>query len=546
MQQVSLGDTSSHGYRPGWAVRLGVLYALFIAEKILLNTFVDFEHAAVATGVGAILRVLQHWGLRFFVAFTPAVAIFAYVRGPKQLAPIGVAVRAAPLRLGWMLLHLLFVAILAGLSFMLYRYTASELSIAMVGALGVLAGIAALTSAALAAAPASLWADAGRALGVIWWYAALAAVLGTGAMQLSQHLWEPTAAFTFDLVYRLLAPLLTNLRADPATMVLGTDRFSVQIAEVCSGLEGVGLMLAFSGAWLLCFRKEYIFPRALLLIPASLLAIFVLNSFRIAALILIGNAGFEDVAIYGFHSQAGWIAFIAVACGLVLLSRRSTWLNRVALADEAVVTHNPTAVYLMPLLAILAAGTLSHAMSSDFEYFYPLRVIAGVGLLFRYRRELAALDWQWSWRGPALGVLVFLVWVVGAHFLLAQSAMPDKLAAMSPGMRGLWIFSRIAGSVLIVPVAEELAYRGYLMRRLTRADFESLPFRSVRWPALAVAAIVFGVAHGALWLPGILAGLAYGLILVRRGHLGEAVAAHATTNALVVVGVLAGHQWQLW
>ena len=546
MQQVSLGDTSGRRYRPGWAARLGVLYALFIAEKIFLNTFVDFEHAAVAPGVGAVVRVIQHWGLRFLVAFVPAIGIFAYVRGSKQFAAIGLAVREAPLRLGWMLWHLVFVAILAGLSFLLYRHTPSELSIAAVAALGMLAGIAALVTAALAAAPASLWVDASRAVGAIWWYGALAAVVGTGAMQLSQHLWEPTAVFTFDFVHRLLSPLLPTLRADPSTMILGTDRFSVQIAEACSGLEGVGLMLAFSSAWLLCFRKEYIFPRALLLIPASLLAIFVLNSFRIAALILIGNAGFEDVAVYGFHSQAGWIAFIAVACGLVLLSRRSTWLNRLALADTVAVTHNPTAVYLMPLLAILGAGALSHAMSGDFEYFYPLRVIAGFAMLVWYRRELAALDWQWTWRGPALGVLVFLVWMAAAHFLLAENAMPDKLAAMSPTIRGLWILSRIAGSVLLVPVAEELAYRGYLMRRLIRADFESLPFRSVRWPALTVAAVVFGAAHGALWLPGIVAGLAYGLILVRRGHLGDAVAAHATTNALVVIGVLAGHQWQLW
>ena len=536
----------SDGYRPGWAVRLGALCALFIAEKIFLNTLVDFGQASVAPGIGAILRVTQHWGLRFLVALAAAVGIFAYVRGSKQLAAVGAALRAAPLRVGWMLLHLLFVAILAALSFLLYRHTASELSFAAVATLGMLAAIAALLSAALATAPASLWVDAARALGVIWWYAALAAVVGTGAMQLTQGLWEPTAAFTFDMVYRLLAPLLPNLRADPSTMILGTERFSVQIAEVCSGLEGVGLMLAFSAAWLLCFRREYIFPRALLLIPASLLAIFILNIFRIAALILIGNAGFPGVAVYGFHSQAGWIAFIAVACGLVLLSRRSAWLNRVALTDAAAVTHNPTAVYLMPLLAILAAGALSHAMSSDFEYFYPLRVIAGVVLLLRYRKELAALDWQWSWRGPTLGVLVFLAWVVGAHFLLAEHAMPNKLAAMSPALRGLWMLSRIAGSVLVVPVAEELAYRGYLMRRLIRADFESLPFRSVRWPALGVAAVVFGIAHGALWLPGIVAGLAYGLILVRRGHLGEAVAAHATTNALVVIGVLAGHQWQLW
>jgi len=81
---------------------------------------------------------------------------------------------------------------------------------------------------------------------------------------------------------------------------------------------------------------------------------------------------------------------------------------------------------------------------------------------------------------------------------------------------------------------------------LVNADFESVPYRSVRWLALTVTAIAFGLAHGVLWLPGIVAGLAYGLILLRRGSLGEAVAAHATTNALVAAGVLAGNQWQLW
>ena len=546
MQEISSVDTASRGYRAGWGMRLIALYALFIAEKMLLNEFVDFEHASVAQGIGGILRVVQHWGLRFLVAFIPALAIFAFVRGSAQLAATDIAVRPAPLRLGWLLLHAIFVAILGGLSFLLFRHTTSELSLAAVAILGIFMGIGALLSAALALAPASLWGGAARALGDIWWYAALAAVAGTGAMKLSQGLWEPTAVFTFDMVQRLLTPLLPTLQADPSTMVLGTERFSVQIAEVCSGLEGVGLMLAFSGAWLLCFRKEYIFPRALLLVPASLLAIFALNSFRIAALILIGNAGFPDVAISGFHSQAGWIAFIAVACGLVVLSRRSSWLNRIALVDATAPTHNPTAVYLMPLLAILGAGTVSHAMSSDFEFFYPLRVIAGVALLLRYRKQLAALNWQWSWRGPMVGVLVFVAWMIGAHFLLPQQAMPDKLAVMTPFLRGLWILSRIAGSVFIVPIAEELAYRGYLMRRLIRADFESLAYRSVRWPALAVAAVVFGMVHGALWLPGIVAGLAYGLILVRSGRLGEAVAAHATTNALVVIAVLASGQWQLW
>jgi exosortase E/protease (VPEID-CTERM system) len=309
----------------------------------------------------------------------------------------------------------------------------------------------------------------------------------------------------------------------------------------------VGLVLAFAGAWLLYFRSEYIFPRALLLIPAGVAAIFGLNVLRIAALIMIGDAGFPDVAVYGFHSQAGWIAFIAVACGLVLLSRRSTWLNRSAIRPDATTSmHNPTAVYLMPLLAILAAGAVSRAFSSDFELFYPLRVIAGLLMLARYRRELAKIDWGCSWRGPAAGVLVFLIWIIAAFILLPDRAIPTKLAALPPTLRAVWILSRLGGSILIVPIAEELAYRGYLMRRWVAADFESVPFKSVRWPALIVTAIIFGVAHGALWLPGILAGVGFGFILVRRGRLGEAVAAHVTANTLIAATVLGWNQWQLW
>src|SRR5258707_7082173 len=111
-------------------------------------------------------------------------------------------------------------------------------------------------------------------------------------------------------------------------------------------------------------------------------------------------------------------------------------------------------------------------------------------------RKFTAMDWHWCWRGPAVGALVFLVWIVAAHFLLPESAMPGKLAAVPAALRGFWILSRIAGSILIVPIAEELAYRGYLMRRLTASDFESVPFRSVHWPAVMVTAIVFGLAHG--------------------------------------------------
>jgi exosortase E/protease (VPEID-CTERM system) len=533
-------------FRLGLPARVAILAAAFLAEKIFLNRFVDFDSAQAARGLGAVLRVAQHWGFRFFVALTAAVVLFAYVHGGEGLRAAQAGVRAAPMRFGWIVVHLLLIAALAPLSFVLYRYTPNDLVLAGMIALWLLVGCAAVVAALWAMGPGRLWWHAVRALGRIWWYAAIAALLGTAAMQSAQSLWDPTAALTFDLVRRLLTPMLPTLTADAARRVLSTGRFAVQIADVCSGLEGGGLMLAFSSAWLLYFRREYIFPRALLLIPASIAAIFALNVLRIAALMLIGDAGFPDVAIYGFHSQAGWIAFNAVACALVLVSRRSAWLNRTIGRVDGSATHNPTAAFLMPILAILAAGAVTRAVTSDFEYLYPLRVVAGLWMLMRYRRSVAGLDWGWSWRGPAFGVIVFLLWIGAAHLLVHASGIPEKLAALPPSLRGLWIVSRLAGGVLVVPIAEELAYRGYLMRRLTRTDFDAVPFPSVRWPALAATALVFGLAHGALWLPGIAAGIVFGLLVMRRGQIGDAVVAHATSNTLLAACVLGWDQWQLW
>jgi CAAX prenyl protease-like protein len=84
------------------------------------------------------------------------------------------------------------------------------------------------------------------------------------------------------------------------------------------------------------------------------------------------------------------------------------------------------------------------------------------------------------------------------------------------------------------------------MRRLTSRQFETLPFSQVRWPSLALSAVAFGILHGAFWLPGIIAGLTYGMVAMRTGRLGEAIIAHCTTNALLSASVLIFGQWQLW
>ncbi|MGH8328643.1 MAG: CAAX prenyl protease-related protein, partial [Steroidobacteraceae bacterium] len=283
-----------------------------------------------------------------------------------------------------------------------------------------------------------------------------------------------------------------------------------------------------------------------LIIPAGVLLVFALNVVRIAALVLIGNAGHPAIAIYGFHSEAGWIAFNCAACAVAFTSRRIGWLNRCAKPEAGPAVTNPTAAYVLPLLAVLAAGMIARASSSGFETWYALRLIAGLAALAIGWRTLTQLDWRFGWRAVVTGSAVFALWLGASRLLQTQHGLPPPLAAMSAGPRVAWIASRVLTAVLAVPIAQELAYRGYLMRRLLAENFESLPFGSVGWVPMLVAAAAFGVLHGAMWLPGTMAGIAYGLLLIRTGRMGEAVAAHATAHLLIAAWVLTFGQWQLW
>jgi exosortase E/protease (VPEID-CTERM system) len=543
----SLTQTES-SRRPSLALRAGLIALALFAEKSALDLLVDFGRANAAPGSGAVLRLGQHYGLRLATSFAIALAVLIWVRSDGSLRAVNEEARAQPVRSSWLALHLLLLVAMGACLHALYAGRTPPASFAgLASALAVLAGLS-LAALILTAAPASLWRRAAGAIGRRWLYAAAAAVMGTGAIIWSQRLWAPSAQLTFELVRLILAPLVPALQTDAATRILRTPHFAVEVSSLCSGLEGVGLMLAFASAWLLYFRREYRFPRALLLVPAGVLLIFGLNVVRIAALVLIGNAGYPNVAVFGFHSQAGWIAFNAAACAIAFVSLRSPWVSRrpVKEAQPPSQAVNPTAAYLMPFLAVLAAGMLSRAASSGFEPGYALRLLAALIALAAYRSRLASVDWRCSWRGITAGVAVFALWLAASRFLLVPHGVPSQLAAMSALGRDAWLGGRAATAILAAPIVEELAYRGYLLRRLIAADFERVSFRAVGWIPLLVTAGAFAALHGAMWLPALAAGIVYGLLAIRTGRLGEAVAAHATTNALISLCVLAGGAWQLW
>jgi exosortase E/protease (VPEID-CTERM system) len=535
----------SPGRRMSLNARVATAAAALLAEKFFLNFFVDFDSAQAANGLGAAVRIAQHWGFRFLVTLAISLALFIYVQGRERWTEIESIASREPLRPKWLLLHVALLPVLAVLAFFLYGTHEVAVPFSLVLTSWLVVALVAVAALFAGLAPWALWLGGAEKVGMLWLYAVVVAAVAASAMQWSQLLWTGMARVTFEAVRYILTPLIPTLAADPSTRVIDSGQFAVEISDICSGLEGMGLMLAFCSAWLLLFRKEYIFPRALLLIPAGLLLIVVLNVVRIALLVLIGHVGFGPVAIYGFHSQAGWIAFNCAAGFIAYASRKSPALNRNA-RHQASAAENPTATYLVPFLAILAAGMLATALSSGFETLYVLRPVAAGLALYRYWPRLRRLQWRVTWRGPAVGFVVFVVWIIGARLRPGPDPMPLELSVMPAALSLTWIAIRAIASATIVPLAEELAFRGFLMRRLVAADFQAVPYRSVGLGALLMSALAFGLSHGAMWFPGSVAGLLYGWVTLRSGSLGEAVAAHATTNGLLAGLVVLAGKWQLW
>jgi exosortase E/protease (VPEID-CTERM system) len=530
------------------AARIFLLAVLFGGEAFVATLRFDGE---IPVPSGAWIVALVHsWGpsiARFAIAFSALFATFAFLRNKSELKAISAAVAPEPVRWVLLVLHFAAMGIFSFTSQGVYgnALTARDSNLAAVA--WIFAAVAAIASAALAFLPWRFWSDMARATGRLWIYVAAAAALTSAATSAFRSLWEPASRVTFRMVQLFLGPFVSDMVIQPEALRIGTRRFTVIIADQCSGLEGISLLLVFGCMWLVLFRNESRFPQALVLLPLGVITLFLLNAFRITALILIGNAGARDIAAGGFHSQAGWIAFNSVAFGSSVVARRWRWVSNVAPSRSATgETSNPTAAFLVPFLGILAAGMISRVTSGTFEWLYPLRFFAALIALLVFRRSYKELDWKPTIWAPATGLAVFLLWIAVDRISRVSATMPATLAGSSPFLRDGWISLRILGAVLTVPIAEELAFRGFVLRRFVSPDFDSVMFRSATWLAVLGSSILFGVMHGQQWLLATLAGVAYALLIRRTGRMGDAVVAHAVTNALLAAFVLLFGQWQLW
>ncbi len=306
-----------------------------------------------------------------------------------------------------------------------------------------------------------------------------------------------------------------------SNFVIGTSTFVVEIAPECSGFEGIGLIwvLLLGSFWI--FRDRFRFPRALLLVPIGTALIWVSNSVRIAGLVAVGTLVSPKIAVGGFHSYTGWLAFNLIGLGLLTTALHCRFFLVRTVTAEETSYPSPTAAYVMPLLSIVATLMVTGAISEGFDRLYPLRVVVAALVFWCYRKGYGKLRLTWSWEGFGIGVAVFALWMALESNPPFTADGLTPWAVLPPGLAVAWLIARVLGSVIVVPLAEELAFRGYLLRRIVAADFWTVTPGHLSGAAVAISSLAFGAAPmGGCSSAGTLAGAALyaGLLPSRKAR----------------------------
>jgi CAAX prenyl protease-like protein len=166
------------------------------------------------------------------------------------------------------------------------------------------------------------------------------------------------------------------------------------------------------------------------------------------------------------------------------------------------------------------------------------------------RAFVAEMRWAFSWEAVVVGVAVFVMWVgIDPYYPHMKSDgelwNPQKQFGEGSALAWMFIVVRTLGMTLVVPPLEEVFWRSFLYRFIIRFDFLTVPFKRLDGIALAITAALFGVEHFQ-WLAGILCGLAYQWLVLRKDRIGDAMTAHAITNFMLAVWVVWRGDWKFF
>jgi CAAX prenyl protease-like protein len=189
-------------------------------------------------------------------------------------------------------------------------------------------------------------------------------------------------------------------------------------------------------------------------------------------------------------------------------------------------------------------------LSSPEYWIYPAQTLLCGAVLFWFRQ-----DYDFGRvRQPAfvlgIGVFAFVLWIspqVILGFPPRTTGFNPELFAANPSAYWLTVSFRFLRLVVVVPLVEEIFWRGFLLRYLINERFYNVPFGAFSWLSFGVVSVAFGFAHSAPdWVVAIITGAIYNFVAYRTKSLISCVIVHAVTNLLLGLWIMSTQQWGFW
>ena len=210
--------------------------------------------------------------------------------------------------------------------------------------------------------------------------------------------------------------------------------------------------------------------------------------------------------------------------------------------------------YVAPFAAFVGIMALEKSVLHN-QHLYPVRCLAVLLVILIFSRPYLSFRPTRPLLSIAIGIAVFLIWVAPDilfgyrhHWLFENSILGTSQSTIAAADQSSWFFlaTRCFGSVILVPILEELFWRGWLMRWLVDAEFTKVKLGTYTALSFWGVAILFACEHGPYWEVGLLAGIIYNFWLIRTRNLADCILAHAVTNGILAVYVINTGSWRYW
>lgn len=201
--------------------------------------------------------------------------------------------------------------------------------------------------------------------------------------------------------------------------------------------------------------------------------------------------------------------------------------------------------YVAPFAVFVALLAVERALALPQQWFYPVRLAVTLAVLALVSRTAIPGRPSAPLASAAIGIAVFLVWIAPdvlfgpgyrQHWLFTNPLMGSPASSVPDTLKhNLWFaLLRVLGCTAVVPVVEELFWRGWLLRWLAG------PY------AFWIVAVLFASEHGSYWEVGLAAGILYNWWMLRTKNLADCILAHAVTNGMLSAYILSTGHWRYW